>query len=233
MPSTKLNGRSESWGILIRNLLILLAVIGGVAYSAFPIAFPFGLLSQSETRLAVFLVGSICGEIVALLVLVLILGRRGTRLSDLGWGQPTTWQSVLLGLVIAVVYSGVTALNPSVGANLWKFSTLKVLAVIAALVAGIVEEVIFRGYVMTILARMGYGNLVQVLVSGLVFAVAHVYGFTSPATFLATLVFTFVLGIALGIVYLIGKRSLTPVIVSHALIDAIIEPWLLLSFFRL
>jgi hypothetical protein len=31
--------------------------------------------------------------------------------------------------------------------------------------------------------------------------------------------------------YVIGKRSLTPVIISHALIDIIIEPWLLLSFF--
>jgi membrane protease YdiL (CAAX protease family) len=107
-----------------------------------------------------------------------------------------------------------------------------VLALIAALVAGVVEEVIFRGYVMTTLARMGYRNLVQVLVSGTAFAIADVYRFAPPATFLATQGFTLVLGIALGMVYVIGKRSLTPVIVSHALIDAMIEPWLLLSFFR-
>ena len=43
---------------------------------------------------------------------------------------------------------------------------------------------------------------------------------------------TFVLGVALAITYAIGKRSLTPVIISHALIDVIIEPWLLLSFFQ-
>jgi hypothetical protein len=43
---------------------------------------------------------------------------------------------------------------------------------------------------------------------------------------------TFVLGVALATTYVIGKRSLTPVIISHALIDILIEPWLLLSFFR-
>ena len=43
---------------------------------------------------------------------------------------------------------------------------------------------------------------------------------------------TFLLGIALAMTYVIGKRSLTPVIISHALIDVIIEPWLLLSFFQ-
>jgi hypothetical protein len=30
-------------------------------------------------------------------------------------------------------------------------------------------------------------------------------------------------------IYLLGKRSLTPVIASHAITDVIIEPWLLLA----
>jgi uncharacterized protein len=71
----------------------------------------------------------------------------------------------------------------------------------------------------------------QVLVSGAAFAIAHAYGFVSPATVLITLGFTAVLGVALATTYLVGGRSLTPVILSHALIDIIIEPWLLLSFF--
>ncbi len=63
MSSAKQNEAKESWGVLIRNLFILLAIIGGVAYSVFPIALPLRLSSQPETRLAVFLVGSICGEL--------------------------------------------------------------------------------------------------------------------------------------------------------------------------
>jgi len=43
---------------------------------------------------------------------------------------------------------------------------------------------------------------------------------------------TFVLGVALATTYVIGKRSLTPVIISYALIAVLIEPWLLLGFFQ-
>jgi len=39
---------------------------------------------------------------------------------------------------------------------------------------------------------------------------------------------TFLLGIALAIIYLAGKRSLTGPILCHGLINVVIEPWLLL-----
>jgi hypothetical protein len=39
---------------------------------------------------------------------------------------------------------------------------------------------------------------------------------------------TMILGCALAIVYLVGRRSLAPVITAHMLIDMAIEPWLLL-----
>jgi membrane protease YdiL (CAAX protease family) len=78
---------------------------------------------------------------------------------------------------------------------------------------------------------MGYGKVVQVVFSGLFFALAHVYGFTSPGAFLITEAYTFLLGVALVIAYLLGQRSLTPSIVGHALTDMIIEPALLLFFF--
>jgi len=45
---------------------------------------------------------------------------------------------------------------------------------------------------------------------------------------LAGVVFTFVTGIVLAAVSIVGKRSLTPSIISHALINLLIEPWLLL-----
>jgi membrane protease YdiL (CAAX protease family) len=222
---------TKSWWGLIRNLLILLAVIGSFAYSAFPIALPLGLLSKPEGRAGVFLVGSIFGELAAMFVLVRFLKRSGGNLNDLGFRQPTTRLALLSGVFVALVYSGWTALNPHVGPGMLQLSILKIPAIVAALVAGVVEEVIFRGYVMTTLLQMGYGNVVQVLVGGITFALAHLYGFTSPEAFLITQGSTFILGIMLGIIYLIGRRSLTPVIVSHALTDMIIEPALLLTFF--
>ena len=56
--------------------------------------------------------------------------------------------------------------------------------------------------------------------------------FAAPLSVLVVQGLTFVLGVALATTYVIGKRSLTPVIISHSLIDVLIEPWLLLSFFR-
>ena len=112
------------------------------------------------------------------------------------------------------------------------FSLLKLLAIVTAIVAGVVEETIFRGYVITTLGRMGYGLVVQVLLSGLFFAFFHLYVFTNLFTILIVQGLTFLLGIALAITYIAGKRSLTPVIISHALIDIVIEPWLFVSFFQ-
>lgn len=152
-------------------------------------------------------------------------------LGQLGWGRPSTLPAFGFAILVALIYSGITAFNPQVRSHLLEWSSLKGLALIAALTAGIVEETIFRGYVITTLGRMKYGGSIQVILSGVLFALAHFYGFASPASYLITLGLTFLLGISLGIVYLIGKKSLTPVILSHFLIDAVIEPWLLLSLF--
>ncbi|HEU0028289.1 MAG TPA: CPBP family intramembrane glutamic endopeptidase [Ktedonobacterales bacterium] len=221
-----------SWGRLIATLALLLAIIGAISYGAFAVAYPFGWLARPETRLATFLIGAIVGELAALGALIGLLRRRGTGLRALGLGKPATWRGLALGLAVAIVYAGLTAaLNPTVGPNLLKLTFLKGLAIVAALVAGLVEETIFRGYVMTSLQQMGRGRVAQVLVSGAAFAIAHFYGFVSPTAILTTFGFTFLLGAALAITYLVSRRSLTPVIVSHTLIDIVIEPWLLLGFF--
>lgn len=217
---------------VLGTLLALLAVIGGVTSAAFAAAAAFGWLARPETRLAAFLVGASVSELAALVVLAWRLHRRGTSLRALGLGQATNWRGMALGLVVALVYSGLTAaFNPAVGPNLLRLIHLKGLAVFAALVAALVEETIFRGYLMTSLNDLGRGRVTQMLVSGAAFAAAHIYAFGSPASMLATFGATLVLGAALAVVYLVGSRSLTPVIVSHALVDMVIEPWLLLGFF--
>lgn len=221
-----------SWRRLVATLLALLAIIGGVSYGAFVVALPFGWLAHPETRLATFLIGAIVGELAALLVLRALLRKRGLSLRALGLGKATNWRGLALGVAVALAYAGVTAaLNPAVGSNLLRFGALKVLAVVAALVAGLVEETIFRGYIMATLGQMGSGHVTQVVVSAAVFALAHFYGFVSPVALLTTFAFTLILGAALAVTYLVGKRSLTPVIIGHTLVDLIIEPWLLLSFF--
>jgi membrane protease YdiL (CAAX protease family) len=224
--------RGESWRRIAGTVLLLLAVIGGVAYAAFPIAIPFGWMGTPSGRVAVFMVGSMVGEAGAFVLLVRLLHRRGRTLADLGFGRPATLRATGFGLLVAIVYIAVTASNPAVGPHLFDFSALKLLAIPVAVVAGVVEETIFRGYVMTAIADRGRGPITQAVASGAVFGLAHLYGFSiSPASYLITLAFTAALGTALGAVYLAGHRSLTPVILAHAVISLVIEPWLLLSFF--
>ncbi len=228
---TRADAPKESWGRLIGNVLIVLAVIGGFTFVSFTVAGVLHWLARPESRVAVFLVGSIIGEWAGFGVLMLLGKRHNFSLRDLGWGQKTNLAGIGLGLLVAVIYCAITATNPEVRSHLLQWSSLKLLALAAALTAGIVEETIFRGYIITTLARMEQRVLTQVLVSGLIFALAHIYGFASPTAYLISLGYTILLGIALAIVYLVGRRSLTPVMLSHFLIDAAIEPWLLLSLF--
>lgn len=221
-----------SWGRLIGTVLLMLAVIGVVVYGGFAAGIAAGIMKPVDNRVAIFLAGSGLGELAAFGVLAWLLRRRGWSLHDIGLGKPTNRRAIALGVGIALVYIAYTGLNPRVGPHLLEFSWLKLLAIAVALIAGLVEETIFRGYLMTAVGRLGYGLWVQVLLSGLLFSLAHIYAFAAPLSLLVVQGVTFLLGLALALTYAIGQRSLTPVIISHALIDLVIEPWLLLSFFQ-
>jgi uncharacterized protein len=221
-----------SWKQLISTLLLILLVLGVALAAAITLGFTAGWMRNPQNAVVTFFTGTIIGELAAFGLLAWQLHRRGQTLGDIGWGRPTRWWAIALGIGVAIVYSGYTALNPGVGHHLLDFSLFKLLAIVTAIVAGVVEETIFRGYVITTLGRMGYGLVVQVLLSGLFFALFHLYVFINLFTILMVQGLAFLLGVALAITYIVGKRSLTPVIISHALIDMVIEPWLFVSFFQ-
>jgi len=113
-----------------------------------------------------------------------------------------------------------------------EISLFKLLGILAALVGGIVEEVFFRRWIMDMLMAGGVTPILQVIISGVAFGIAHSswmlargdFKFTFPAIFSTT-----ILGILLAIIYLVGGRNLGPCIFAHASINIIIEPWLMLS----
>jgi hypothetical protein len=138
-----------------------------------------------------------------------------------------------LSLLIAVAYILYTfKAVPFVRESRSEFSMLKIIGVWAALASGIIEEIFFREMVMDWLMSAGLGNVLQVVVSASFFGLAHTLWFlfrrdakiVIPAT-----VSTTGLGILLGLLFLISNRNLLPCIVSHILINLVIEPWLILS----
>jgi len=147
-------------------------------------------------------------------------------------GNLAGWIAALFATVIFVAF----ALRlPSVRENLFRSSFLKLLAIALAIGSGILEEVMFRRWTMNWLMAHGYGAVIQVLGAGLIFGAAHgVWGLMGKSirAAIGATIATGLLGIMLGIVFLLAGRSLAPCIVAHFLINLLIEPGLVLAATR-
>jgi hypothetical protein len=134
--------------------------------------------------------------------------------------------------VIAYILYTMKAI-PLVLAQQKEISLFKLLGILSAVVGGIVEEVFFRRWIMDIFISGGFNPILQVIISGVAFGLAHTsWMLLTKRDFKVTLpaiISTSVLGIFLAIIYLAGGRNLGPCIFAHVLINIIIEPWLMLS----
>jgi hypothetical protein len=163
-------------------------------------------------------------------------GRRFVRY--LGFGpdaapaKPLGW---LIAAGLTVGFITLAARLPSVRANLVRPSGLKVLGLLVAVSAGILEEVMFRRWVMDFGQRHEWGLPLQILASGVVFGLVHgiwgLFGKSWRAARGAALT-TGMLGAVLGVVYVTGGRSLAPCVLAHFFINAFIEPGLMLAASR-
>jgi hypothetical protein len=154
---------------------------------------------------------------------------------NLGFDQesiasPLPW---ILATITAIAYVLCTMkVIPFVLSKQKEISLLKLLGIFAALVGGIVEEVFFRRWLMDMLMSGGVSPLLQVIISGIAFGLAHTSWIFVKGDFkfmIPAILSTTVLGILLAIIYLVGDRNVGPCIYAHVLINIIIEPWLMLS----
>src|ERR1700736_3729003 len=142
----------------------------------------------------------------------------------------------LLAFVVSALYVAVAARLPSVRENLFRISWLKLLSVAVAISAGILEEVVFRRCIMNYMQdRHHAGIMLQIIISGLAFGLAHgVWGLMGKSlrAAIGATVATGILGIGLAIVFVASERNLALCIVSHFLINVLIEPGLVLAATR-
>jgi len=146
------------------------------------------------------------------------------------FAPPLAWILATITAVAYVVYT--MKAIPLVLAKQKEISLFKLLGILAALIGGIVEEVFFRRWTMDMLLSRGIAPIFQVIISGIVFGLAHTAWILARGDFKFTLpaiLSTSVLGIFLAIIYIVGGRNLGPCIFAHVLINLIIEPWLMLS----
>jgi hypothetical protein len=145
--------------------------------------------------------------------------------------SPIAW---ILAAIVGIVYVSYTLKAiPFIASMQREISLFKLLGILAAVVGGIVEEVLFRRWVMDTLMFRGFASVTQVIISEIAFGLAHA-GWTLLAKrdlkfSLPAIMSTSILGVFLAIIYLAGGRNLAPCIFTHVMINVVIEPWLMLS----
>ncbi|HZK70902.1 MAG TPA: CPBP family intramembrane glutamic endopeptidase, partial [Clostridia bacterium] len=139
---------------------------------------------------------------------------RGTLAPRLVW---------ILASIIAIAYVlYIMKVIPLVLIKQKEISMFKLLGILAALVSGIVEEVFFRRWIMDMLMSGGVNPVIQVIISGVAFGLAHTLWILVKRDLkftISAILSTSVLGILLAIIYLVGGRNLGPCIFAHILIN--------------
>lgn len=148
-------------------------------------------------------------------------------------GERAPWPAWAAALLFAVAYIGVTfwAL-PSVVERQRELSLFKTVGLLAAFASGVMEEVVFRRWLMDWAMSAGVDGFGQILLSSMAFGLAHSvwHGLNFDWRFSLRAIFaTTVAGALLAAIYIFGGRNLGPCIMAHILINAVIEPWLVLD----
>jgi membrane protease YdiL (CAAX protease family) len=160
---------------------------------------------------------------------------RNPLFQDLGFSKdtvapPASWISSLM-LAAAFIFYTFKKI-PFVLKMQREISILKLIGIFSAFAGGLLEEVIFRRWLMDFTMSLGYSAIIQIALSGIIFGLAHSLWFLFKREIrfaIPAVLSTSALGVGLAAIYVIGGRNLGPCIVAHVLINLIIEPWLMLS----
>jgi membrane protease YdiL (CAAX protease family) len=237
-PTTIGNFKWRCWTdslILAVGSPALILLVSNILAALFPAAAQGG----GSQRFWVKAGGGLVVEWLQVLALWLVLRREGRSFRELGvWrlGTSAAWATALAfaALTIASNLRFLTAMHipisyaflPPVGIHLYA-------ALVLGTTAGLCEEVLFRGFLMTQFQRARYGNAAQVIIPGLVFGLAHMGFAPSQGIFntLGIMLPTAFIGMMWGVAYLLGRRSLLPCIAAHFLNDSTALPWIVYFMF--
>lgn len=217
-------------------LIVVFAVLEAVLPLARAAIAPHLTIKTPRDVVAVRAVSSIVLVWLLFGATYILLRLRGQTLHSIGWKMSSSIWGWLLGFVFAVIYAGFTLMwMIHAGAPvLTDWSLFRILVALGiGISAGICEETVLRGFVMSQARDGGAHWILQILISAILFGLAHMgWGGLSGQVDMKQLVgavaATTFLGLLMAITYLASGRSLTPPIIAHATIDFVLEPWLLL-----
>ncbi|MBC8472147.1 MAG: CPBP family intramembrane metalloprotease [Planctomycetes bacterium] len=217
-------------------IAIVFCLIFGVLFFCFFVPY---VAKKMALRPAAAVITASAGvsSLIVIYGIVVWLRRNNRSLKELGWGKPTNFVAVAAGVVFAIALAGgIYMNNRRLGAefNLWEISLVRIIGVVGTVIGGSAEEIAMRGLIMTELNRIKVKTWLQVLASSLCFAIYHNLYFLivvfDPNTFAFGMVFCFFMGCIFSGIYILGRRSLTPCIISHGLGNLIVEPFHIMAF---
>jgi hypothetical protein len=165
--------------------------------------------------------------VVILSVIVAWQRARGSSLAELGWGRPTTSAALVLAVLLGAAflggnYFGAQRLLP--GTDVLELNWVRAVLIPVGIFLAFAEETMMRGFFMTELDRAGVSNWLQIFASGACSASYHALQNPTPIGFLPS----FILFSLHAGLYVLGTRSLTPVVFTHSLYHVFGEPYLLM-----
>jgi membrane protease YdiL (CAAX protease family) len=226
MSNTQTASRAQAWRNVSVVILLSCLVIGLPNFVVLPRLLPDGvdLRSGAAWFLAIY---AACVVLLAGLILVW-LRRSGSSLAELGWGKPTTILAIAIGVLFGAAWLGLSlfgaafVLKGKVDLNLTEINLFRLAMAMLGVIISAGEEIIMRGFVMSELNRAAVPAWLQIIVSGLGFALYHSLGNFVLASFIPS----FIVGAMWALIYVLGKRSLTPSIISHGIVNFFGEPYL-------
>jgi membrane protease YdiL (CAAX protease family) len=191
-----------------------------------------------KSAVTALVAGSVIGQISTLFFFQFYWRNPGVSLDNLGLLRTSPGVGWLVALIGAGIYSCVAvALPPRAPVKFRELMPLHIFnCFLTGTVAAFCEEVIFRGFMMNRLAQADLSPTLQVLFSSLLFGLGHIVvvpGEIKPYFRLAVGIVAWksVLGCLFGLAYILSERSLKPVILAHALLNAITGPSFLSSLY--
>jgi membrane protease YdiL (CAAX protease family) len=172
-------------------------------------------------------IGFTAAMAIILIVIMVWQRSRGSSLAELGWGRPTTTLALALAVFLGFAFLGSSYFGARAvlrGVDVTELNWVRLALVPLGIFLAIGEETMMRGFFMTELNKARIATWVQIVASGACSALYHAFQNPTPIGFFPS----FVLFSMHAGLYVLGKRSLTPVILTHSIYHVFGEPYLLM-----
>src|ERR1044072_3941984 len=180
------------------------------------------------------ILGSAAGQLVFVACLIALVIVKWLPSGGLGLHRAPPDAAWVLAVVVALALGGLLLAGPLRGSAVpWELSASRFgLGLVAGAAAGLGEELLFRAFVFSTLATAGLPTTFQLLFSAALFGLAHLgWGRLSDPTqrrrMAAAAGSTAAFGLVYGLLFLVCDRCVLPLVLTHAIVDCLIEPALL------